>query len=176
MRPVVVGRKNWIHVGSEQAGPKGGSHTDCNRKLPPPQVTRPRLPEWNSAGHQPPYPARRPMHSCRLGRFPRLIHRLASRYAVNPALGQTLTFKAVASHLVKAVALLGRRRLSQLQNYLQFREPAETPRKVSVNSNTTFIAPKGFALPYCRSGWVGPEEPRIQLVCDRSVHCPVSSH
>jgi transposase len=22
MRPVVVGRKNWIHVGSEQAGPK----------------------------------------------------------------------------------------------------------------------------------------------------------
>ena len=22
MRPVVLGRKNWIHVGSEQAGPK----------------------------------------------------------------------------------------------------------------------------------------------------------
>jgi len=37
MRPIALGRKNWLHVGSAQAGPKNRRHPIDNRKLPPTQ-------------------------------------------------------------------------------------------------------------------------------------------
>jgi len=35
MNPVALGRKNWIHIGSPQAGPKVAANPFGRRKLPP---------------------------------------------------------------------------------------------------------------------------------------------
>lgn len=39
IRPVAVGRKNWIHVGSPQAGPEGGGDSFDHRDLSTDQIT-----------------------------------------------------------------------------------------------------------------------------------------
>ena len=72
MRPVALGRKNWIHVGSEQAGPKVAAILSviesCRRlKLP----VREYLASSSTWLGRTPGPTRRPVHTRRLGRFPR---------------------------------------------------------------------------------------------------------
>ena len=71
MRPVVLGRKNWIHVGSEQAGPKVAAMLSvvetCRRlKMPVREYLAWVLPGLG----EPAGAARSSVHACCLGCFP----------------------------------------------------------------------------------------------------------
>jgi len=71
MRPLVLGRKNWIHVGSQQAGPKVAailSVVESCRRL------KLSVREWGPAWlGEPISPTREPVHASRLGCLPTLI-------------------------------------------------------------------------------------------------------
>ena len=73
MRPVALGRKNWLHVGSAQSGPKVAailSVVESCRRLGP---ARQRLSARRAAWHGPAQSLRSdPPHPSPLGRFPKL--------------------------------------------------------------------------------------------------------
>jgi transposase len=58
MRGVALGRKNWIHLGSEHAGPKAGHSEHC-RNLPASAIARTPIPARHPARHGQPQTKRR---------------------------------------------------------------------------------------------------------------------
>jgi len=50
MRPVALGRRNWIHVGSKEAGPRVAAIISNRRNLSPPEPVAPRLPRFCAPG------------------------------------------------------------------------------------------------------------------------------
>jgi len=49
MRPVALGRKNWIHVGANRRAESGGPPVHCG-KLPPAEDSDPGIPGWRLPG------------------------------------------------------------------------------------------------------------------------------